>query len=136
MKKGFTLVEVLVTTVIIGIFIIICVPTLNRMNSYFNNINITQIKVLNKINFYMKINSVNEQTNIIYYSNEDNISIYLNDHEIKISEDNYLYFDNINYNVLVKKVQIKKEYILMDILINNKDQGLILKGEVYEISSS
>jgi hypothetical protein len=84
----------------------------------------------------MKINSVNEQTNIIYYSNEDNISFYLNDHEIKISEDNYLYFDNINYNVLVKEVQIKKEYILMDILINNKDQCLILKGEVYEISSS
>ena len=136
MKKGFTLVEVLVTTVIIGIFIIICVPTLNRMNNYFNNINITQIKVINKINFNMKINSVNEQTNIIYYSNEDNISIYLNDHEIKISEDNYLYFDNINYNVLVKEVQIKKEYILMDILISNKDQCLILKGEVYEISSS
>ena len=136
MKKGFTLVEVLVTTVIIGIFIIICVPTLNRMNNYINNINITQKKVLNKINFYMKINSVNEQTNIIYYSNEDNISIYLNDHEIKISEDNYLYFDNINYNVLVKEVQIKKEYILIDILISNKDQCLILKGEVYEISSS
>lgn len=136
MKKGFTLVEVLVTTVIIGIFIIICVPTLNRMNNYFNNINITQIKVLNKINFYMKINSVNEQTNIIYYSNEDNISFYINDHVIKISEDNYLYFDNVNYNVLVKEVQIKNEYILMDILISNKDQCLILKGEVYEISSS
>ncbi len=136
MKKGFTLVEVLVTTVIIGIFIVICIPALNSMNNYFNNINVTQIKVLNKINFYTKINSVNELTNIIYYSNENNLSIYLSGHEIIISEENYLYFDNVNYNILVKDVQIKKEYILMDILINNKEQCLILKGEVYEISSS
>ena len=44
MKKGFTLVEVLVTTVIIGIFIIICVPTLNSMNNYFNKIRKEEIK--------------------------------------------------------------------------------------------
>ncbi|MBP3504554.1 MAG: prepilin-type N-terminal cleavage/methylation domain-containing protein [Bacilli bacterium] len=136
MKNGFTLIEVLVTTVIIGIFIVICIPCLNSMNKYFNNINITQIKVLNKINFYSKIDAVNEQTNIIYYSIEDELKIFINEHKIKISEENYLYFDNINYDITVEDIQIKKEYILINIVINDKEQCIILKGEVYEISSS
>ena len=54
MKKGFTLIEVLVTIVLFGLFMLFCFPYLNKVSSNLNDINMKQIKQLEKINIYKK----------------------------------------------------------------------------------
>ena len=71
---------------------------------------------------------------ILFVGNYDDLSSGIM--ERLRQEENDLYFDNVNYDITVEDIQIKKEYILINIVINDKEQCLVLKGEVYEISSS
>lgn len=136
MKHGFTLIEVIVTTVILGIFIIICIPSISNANKNFNNINSKQVDCLYKLNFYQKFCLVSNINDEIYYAIGEETIIKINEHELKVTSDNLLYLNNINYDILVNQIVIKDEYILFKVLFDDQTQCFILRGKVYEISSS
>ena len=55
MKKGITLIEILVVTVIFAILMLICVPTFNDQFNKYNRLNNIQINCYDQLIFYEKI---------------------------------------------------------------------------------
>ena len=134
MKKGITLIEILVVTVIFAILMLICVPTFNNQFNKYNKLNNIQINCYDQLIFYEKIKSILATTNEIDYEiHNDEILIFLNNHQLVCNKDDELILDNVFYNVFITKKEIKKEYILFNVIINGKEQCIVLRGTINEI---
>ena len=134
MKKGITLIEILVVTVIFAILMLICVPTFNNQFNKYNRLNNIQINCYDQLIFYEKIKSILATTNEIEYEiHNDEIFISLNNHKLVCNNDDELILDNVFYNVFITKKEIKKEYILFNVIINGKEQCIVLRGTINEI---
>ncbi|MBR6517488.1 MAG: type II secretion system protein [Bacilli bacterium] len=134
MKKGITLIEILVVTVIFAILMLICVPTFNNQFNKYNRLNNIQINCYDQLIFYEKIKSILATTNDIEYEiHNDEILILLNNHQLVCNKDDELILDNVFYNVFITKKEIKKEYILFNVIINGKEQCIVLRGTINEI---
>lgn len=134
MKKGITLIEILVVTVIFAILMLICVPTFNNQFNKYNRLNNIQINCYDQLIFYEKIKNILATTNEIDYEiHNDEILILLNNHQLVCNKDDELILDNVFYNVFITKKEIKKEYILFNVIINGKEQCIVLRGTINEI---
>lgn len=134
MKKGITLIEILVVTVIFAILMLICVPTFNNQFDKYNRLNNIQINCYDQLIFYEKIKNILATTNEIDYEiHNDEILILLNNHQLVCNKDDELILDNVFYNVFITKKEIKKEYILFNVIINGKEQCIVLRGTINEI---
>ena len=134
MKKGITLIEILVVTVIFAILMLICVPTFNNQFNKYNRLNNIQINCYDQLIFYEKIKNILATTNDIEYEiHNDEIFISLNNHKLVCNNDDELLLDNVFYNVFITKKEIKKEYILFNVIINGKEQCIVLRGTINEI---
>ena len=134
MKKGITLIEILVVTVIFAILMLICVPTFNNQFNKYNRLNNIQINCYDQLIFYEKIKSILATTNEIEYEiHNGEIFISLNNHKLVCNKDYELILDNVFYNVFITKKEIKKEYILFNVIINGKEQCIVLRGTINEI---
>ena len=134
MKKGITLIEILVVTVIFAILMLICVPTFNNQFNKYNRLNNIQINCYDQLIFYEKIKNILATTNEIEYEiHNDEIFISLNNHKLVCNNDDELLLDNVFYNVFITKKEIKKEYILFNVIINGKEQCIVLRGTINEI---
>ena len=132
MKKGITLIEILVVTVIFAILMLICVPTFNNKFNKYNRLNNIQINCYDQLIFYEKIKNILATTNEIDYEiHNDEIFISLNNHKLICNNDDELILDNVFYNVFITKKEIKKEYILFNVIINGKEQVRTLRGKSY-----
>ena len=134
MKKGITLIEILVVTVIFAILMLICVPTFNNQFNKYNRLNNIQINCYDQLIFYEKIKNILATTNEIEYEiHNDEIFISLNNHKLVCNKDDELILDNVFYNVFITKKEIKKEYILFNVIINGKEQCIVLRGTINEV---
>lgn len=132
MKKGFTIIEVLITTILLGLFIIFCFPFINKISGYLNNANTIQLNHISKINIYNKINQINLNDNNIYIKKGDDFIIHIGNETISVKE-NYLLINDVNYDIKVNRIDIKEKLILIYLNIFNEEELIILKGEIYEI---
>ena len=131
MKNGFTLIEMLVTTVIFGLFMIISYPIFNNLTDNFNLINEVQIDTLNNLRFYQKINQIGNNCSDIYYEITDSLIITIEENEIKF--DNNLYINDMSYEVILNYYVIEEEFIFLNCNYNNENIIFVLRGNVYEV---
>lgn len=136
MKRGITIIEILITIFLLGIFICFCMPYMNEIINKYNDINLSQIKCYDQILFYEKLSAICSTTNEINYKIDNNLEISINNHLLVSNEDDYLILDNINYDVKLISTLIKEEYILLNVVINEKEQCLIIRGTTNEIYSN
>ena len=134
MKNGFTLIEMLVSTVIFGLFIIISYPIFNNLTSNFNLINQSQINTLNNLRFYNKINQISENYSDIYYDNTNGLVITIDDNKIKF--DDALYINDVFYEVILDDYIVYEKFIILNCNYNDENIKFILRGNVYEINWS
>ena len=132
MKNGFTLIEVLVTTVIFGLFIIISYPIFNNLTVNFNLVNELQIDTLNNLRFYQKLNQITNKCSDIYYEITDSLIITIEDNEIKFEDS--LYINDISYDVTLNYYVIEEKFILLNCNYDNENIKFVLRGNVYEVS--
>lgn len=132
MKKGFTLIEVLITTLLLGIFMIAVFPVINRVSNIFYIINEQQLNNFEKVNFYHQINCITSCSNEIYYDFNEKKVLYIKNNTIEIKEDITL-INNISFEIFCVDVLIKDNMILLLMKINNENEIIILEGNVYEV---
>ena len=135
MKKGFTLIEVLITTCLIGLFFLVCYPIVNKVTSSLNDLNRSQLSYINKVNFYKRLDKINEFDSLIYFSQSDKLIIYIDNNQI-VLHDNYILINDINYEGKLIDVTIRENMILLNICFYNTTDLFVIKGDVYEIYSS
>lgn len=132
MKKGFTLIEMLVTTIIFGLFIIICYPLLNNLTKNLNLINELQINNLNEMRLYQKLNLINNINSDIYYSNQNGLKIKIDENEIIFN--NKCYINDVYYNVILQDYVIGEKIIILNFSNGKESIKFVLRGNVYAIS--
>jgi len=132
MKKGFTLIEMLVTTIIFGLFIIICYPLLNNLTKNLNLINELQINNLNEMRLYQKLNLINNINSDIYYSNQNGLKIKIDENEIIFN--NECYINDVYYNVILQDYVIGEKIIILNFSNGKESIKFVLRGNVYAIS--
>ena len=131
MKNGFTLIEMLVTTVIFGLFMIISYPIFNNLTDNFNLINEVQIDTLNNLRFYQKINQIGNNCSDIYYEITESLIITIEENEIKFN--NNLYINDMSYEVTLNYYVIEEEFIFLNCNYHNENIIFVLRGNVYEV---
>jgi hypothetical protein len=109
---------------------------MNEITTSYDEINSIQIKCYDQILFYEKLSAICSTTNEIKYKIDNNLEISINNHLLMSNEDEYLILDNINYDVKLISTLIKEEYILLNVIINEKEQCLIIRGDTNEIYSN
>ena len=132
MKKGFTLIEMLVTTIIFGLFIIICYPLLNNLTKNLNLINELQINNLTEIRLYQKLNLINNINSDIYYSNQNGLKIKIDENEIIFNSECYI--NDVYYNVILQDYVIGEKIIILNFSNGKESIKFVLRGNVYAIS--
>lgn len=132
MKKGFTLIEMLVTTIIFGLFIIICYPLLNNLTKNLNLINELQINNLNEMRLYQKLNLINNINSDIYYSNQNGLKIKIDENEIIFNSECYI--NDVYYNVILQDYVIGEKIIILNFSNGKESIKFVLRGNVYAIS--
>lgn len=132
MKKGFTLVEMLTTTIIFGMFMLISYPFFNNITNNFNLVNLTQINTLNSMRLYQKLNQINACNSNIYYELNDGLKILIDDNVIMFNDK--IYINDMSYDGTLQNYIIKNNFIILNCQIDNEDYKLVLRGNVYEIS--
>lgn len=132
MKKGFTLIEMLVTTIIFGLFIIICYPLFNNLSINLNLINDLQINSLNEIRLYQKLNQININSPDIYYDIKDGLIIKIEENEIIFN--NECYINDVYYNVTLNDYVIGEKIIILNCRNGEEFIKFVLRGNVYAIS--
>lgn len=134
MKKGITLLEILIVTLIFSLIILVCVPEFNDQAKKYIQINNNQINYHDQLIFYDKIKSILSTLNEINYEiNGEKLIISMNNHNLVCNENNELILDDVFYNVVVLNKEIKQEYILFNVLINGKEQCIVLRGTINEV---
>lgn len=134
MKKGITLLEILIATLIFSLIILVCVPQFNDQAKKYIQINNNQINYHDQLIFYDKIKSILSTLNEINYEiNGEKLIISMNNHNLVCNENNELILDDVFYNVVVLNKEIKQEYILFNVLINGKEQCIVLRGTINEV---
>lgn len=134
MKKGITLLEILIATLIFSLIILVCVPEFNDQAKKYIQINNNQINYHDQLIFYDKIKSILSTLNEINYEiNGEKLIISMNNHNLVCNENNELILDDVFYNVVVLNKEIKQEYILFNVLINGKEQCIVLRGTINEV---
>lgn len=134
MKKGITLLEILIVTLIFSLIILVCVPEFNDQAKKYIQINNNQISYHDQLIFYDKIKSILSTLNEINYEiNGEKLIISMNNHNLVCNENNELILDDVFYNVVVLNKEIKQEYILFNVLINGKEQCIVLRGTINEV---
>ena len=135
-KKGFTLVEVLITTIIYSVFMILTYPLYNNIFKSFNEVNKTQINVLNVIRLREKINQITGYENDIYFQDEKNLLITINENKISFGLNNEILINDMNYEAILTNYVITDEFIILNCKMDNIGSIYILRGNLYEICSS
>ena len=136
MKNGFTLVEVLITTIIYSVFMILTYPLYNNIFKSFNEVNKTQINVLNVIRLREKINQITGYENDIYFQDEKNLLITINENKISFGLNNEILINDMNYEAILTNYVITDEFIILNCKMDNIESIYILRGNLYEICSS
>lgn len=136
MKNGFTLVEVLITTIIYSVFMILTYPLYNNIFKSFNEVNKTQINVLNVIRLREKINQITEYENDIYFQDEKSLLITINKNKISFGLNNEILINDMNYEAILTNYVITDEFIILNCKMDNIESIYILRGNLYEICSS
>lgn len=135
MKRGFTLIEVLITTLLLGVFMIVVFPVINRVSNMFYIINEQQLNNFEKVNFYKYINSISSCSNEIYYDFNEKKVLYVENYTIEIKEDKIL-INNISFKVSCTNVLIRDKMVLLLFDINDENEIIVLEGNVYEVCRS
>ena len=135
MKKGITLIEMLVTISILSIFVLMCYPYTLRFTKQVTNINelqnysLTSVKFINKINEYF----VGE---IIYVVNDDKISIKTKNHSLFINEHNEILIDNVDTNFTLENLIIENNCLVLNVLYDDSIKSIFIRGDIVENSKS
>lgn len=135
MKRGFTLIEVLITTLLLGVFMIVVFPVINRVSNMFYIINEQQLNNYEKVNFFKYINSISSCSNEIYYDFNEKKVLYVENYTIEIKEDKIL-INNISFKVSCTNVLIRDKMVLLLFDINDENEIIVLEGNVYEVCRS
>lgn len=136
MKNGFTLIEVLSTTIIFSLFMLVSYPLLNNISKSFNELSVEQIKNIECIRLYQKFNQISNSGFEMYYRLEDKISITIDSHTILFDNENTLYIDNNRYGFKLVNYVIDDNMIILNCYFENEYFDFILRGKVYENSWS
>lgn len=132
MKKGYTLIEVLITTVLIGMFLLCSFPIFNGINNKFNELTQEQLAYLNKIKLYKAIEKMNYTNNDIYYQQSDKLVISIGKNKIDI-KDSLILINGDDLGAKFIDAIIQNNLIILKISFNNSIDILVLKGKVYEM---
>lgn len=135
MKKGFTLIEVLVTTLLLGLFIFFCYPVINKTTSHLNTLYNNQINYLTKVSLYKSIEVIKKENFEINYDEDNNLILESSNFVIELKGDHMLINDE-HYNTELVDVILIDNVICLKVLINDSNELIILKRKVYENNSS
>ena len=134
MKKGITLIEMLVTISMVSIFVLICYPHTVKFTRQVTNINDLQNYTLSSVKFINKINEyfVGE---IIYVINNNETSIKTKDHSIFINEHNEIMIDNVYTNFKLENLIIENNLLVLIVLYDDSIKSIFIRGDIVENSN-
>lgn len=133
MKKGMTLIEMLITISIISIFIVVCYPHVRILSANINQINVAQKNTVQSVRFISNIYA--------YFDNEiilidvNNKSIYTKQHILIIDEDNEIVIDGKDSNIYCVELIVENDYLIFKIRYDDYIESIIIRGDIVENSS-
>jgi prepilin-type N-terminal cleavage/methylation domain-containing protein len=134
MKKGITLIEMLITISIISVFIVVCYPHIKTLSNNINEINVEQkntnqsVILINVIYTYFN----NEIINVDIV----NDSIYTKEHILIIDENKKIFIDGKDLNIYCKELIVKKNYLIFKIYYEEYIESILIRGNIVENNSS
>ena len=134
MKKGMTLIEVLITISIISVFIVVCYPHVRILSNNINQINVAQKNTIQSVRFI---------SNIYAYFNNEIINVDVNDktiytkhHILIIDEDNEIIIDGKDSNIYCLELIVGNNFLIFKICYEEYIESISIRGDIVENSSS